>query len=200
MTPGQQFARLLSNHLAPALKQCGFTRAGQTFRRRIGNNWAVVNVQRSSKSTNEQIVFTVNLGVASAALTRFAGGDPEKPATAGDCQLQERLGPLLFDGEDHWWVLERETADSERLAERLASQMNESAMPFLEEHADDEHIRDLWLSARRHQNLHWRDLSVLLHIYGPSGKVEELLDQLKRRYKYNPSALAGIEEHERRLV
>jgi hypothetical protein len=200
MTPREQFARLLDSHLAPALKQCGFTRAGQTFRRRIGSNWAVVNVQRSSKSSSDQIVFTVSLGVASEALTRFAGGDPEKPATMGDCRLVERLGPLVFDGEDHWWVLDRETADSQRLAERLAAQMTDRAVPFLKEHADDKRIRDLWLSARHHQNLHWRDLCVLLHLYGPSGSLKELLDQLKRRYKYNPSALAGIEEHERRLV
>jgi hypothetical protein len=40
----------------------GFRRRGSTFRRKRDGNWTLLNFQKSSKTTADQVVFTINLG------------------------------------------------------------------------------------------------------------------------------------------
>lgn len=163
MEPREQFKYLLKVAIGPLLKGHGFSRSRQTFHRRIRRNWTVINFQKSSKTDREQVVFTVNLGVASALLTEFDGGDPERRPAEHDCHFRERLGFLLPDPRDHWWVLDAETRSPEHLARTLGRHLTTIALPYLERHAGDEAIRDLWLETKHYD---WVHLSVLLKILG----------------------------------
>jgi hypothetical protein len=93
-SPREQFTHLLTARVGPELTKIGFRRSGQTFRRLEGRNWLVIALQKSTYSSPEEVAFTVNLGVASALLAALEGRT-ERPPAAADCDLQERLGPLV---------------------------------------------------------------------------------------------------------
>jgi hypothetical protein len=198
-SPREQFAHLLDAHVEPTLREIGFRRSGQTFRRREGPNWLVIDLQTSRYSRAEDLALTVNLGVASALLAAFYGRSDRSP-TGADCHLQERLGPLVFDGRDHWWTLDRETARTDRTARTVTCHLLKTGVPFLEEHASDEAIRDCWLASKAHRMVHWHALTVLLHVLGPKRGVEYVLNEQRHRYKFNAEKLGGIEEHAQRLA
>lgn len=111
MNAGSQFHQFLSESIRPALKAQGFRKNGQTFAVFESGNWGIVNFQRSTSSTNQLVKFTVNLGVASARLSRLSPAEWRRhPARIDDCDWQPRLGLLMPNADDLWWVLDDQTS------------------------------------------------------------------------------------------
>ena len=65
MEPRAQFEQLVKVGLAPVLEAQGFSRRNETFHKRVGRNWTSVNLQKSTETTAEQVIFYVNLGISS---------------------------------------------------------------------------------------------------------------------------------------
>lgn len=93
--PPHTLEKSIRAHLAPLLREDGFTGSGRTFRR-FGDGIAhVVRVQGSSYGGK----FAVNLGVHPLSVPLDACPNLRK-MTEADCVLRRRLS---LDGGDQWW-------------------------------------------------------------------------------------------------
>jgi Domain of unknown function (DUF4304) len=175
VTLGTQLDKLIREYLRPCLRNAGFKATGPTFRRLVNGNWQIVNVQRDSRPQGS-IRFTINLGVASR---RAAAADAEewevRHLSCWKCDLQWRLGALVHNGYDHWWSVDAQTPLAP-LGNELVQYLESAAIPQLDKYANDEAIRDRWLSGRS-TGLNWSTrlrLRRLLDALGP----RELLDEI----------------------
>jgi hypothetical protein len=175
------YQQLLSR-VASTLKYNGYKKRNSNLYVQENENWGLINFQKSTKSTSKQIIFTVNLGIASARLLRFFSAKyPEKGPNIWDCHWQRRLGQLI-DSEDMWWSIEFRTLIDE-LGENILKNIVSLAIPEIAKYLDDNELRDLWLSGyspslTEFQRLMY--LSVFLKELGP----EELLDPTLRMLKH----------------
>ena len=190
--PNQAFETLLKRGIAPRLKRHGFTRKRQTFYLQRGENLGLINLQKSTTSTADASIFTMNLGVASARLRRFA--DPEwwtsRSVSILDCQWETRIGSLLPGGHDKWWSL----AEGEPLApiiDELIPVLEDVAVPTIEQLISDEGLRNYWLACFRSGGLGFlglKHLSVLLKALGPEEDLQPVLDEMWRQVEGQPAA------------
>lgn len=171
------------NDVTPSLRERGFKKSGASFYLQNEESWGIVNFQKSTKSSSEHIVFTVNLGVASKRLLKLSstlhvGSRPG----IWDCHWQERLGHLLEEKKDVWWTVEYQTP-----IDQLSHQIQEYIFNFgvseVLKYMSDESLRALWLSDKspsltKIQRLKY--LSVLLKEIGPRELLDSVQDELQR--------------------
>lgn len=138
---------LLRTRVAPVLRAAGYSGSGQNFHRRIGSNWAAINVQRGSSSTSAELTFTVNLGTASTEVRIEDGWDPDEPAAEVECHWRTRLGALLPGHHDRWWTVRSDMllVELEVLGDTIADHLTSVGLPMLEAMATDEAILATWL-------------------------------------------------------
>src|SRR6202158_5809906 len=148
MSVNPAFQWLVGSGLTSVMKPRGFSRRGQTFYRRTGDNVALVNVQKSVKSTARNVRFTVNLGIVSGELLRFfSPNHTSKYPSVDTCHWRQRLGHLLPGNRDRWWTI-HETTNISDLAEQFRMPLEELAIPELDVYVRDERLRHLWLNRR----------------------------------------------------
>jgi uncharacterized protein DUF4304 len=180
--PSQAFNHLLKVAYA-SMKPRGFSRKGQSFYLYRHANWGIVNFQKSTGSTREKILFTINLGVASTRLLEFfeSGRFSDRRPNIWDCHWHERIGSLLPGRQDTWWSIDA-TTPLEELTQTLCGHLQDVGIPEIEKHISDVALRDLWLTefvsgVGGPQNL--EPLSVLLKILGPQHMLDAVLERLR---------------------
>lgn len=206
MLPAEGFKVVLREAIVPPLKAAGFARRGQTFYRRPADGWEVFNVQRSRFNTAATVLFTLNLGVASARLLRFfapgrfAVAEPKTRPEIWDCHWQQRLGFLLPARLDTWWAIEAETPLAPLIRE-IGAHLRDLAIPEIARHASDEALRDLWLGGRSPGLTDFQrllNLTVLLEALGPRERLAPVMDELRRISAGKP--FAGLAEEQLRKL
>jgi hypothetical protein len=186
--------------ISPLLKEKGFSRTGTRFYLRQGNNWGLLDFQKSRKSTADETIFTVNVGVCSGKLLTFFSPDsPQKPSIEV-CHWRERLGFLLPDRQDRWWVI-RVTEPLSSLVDELKDYLAGAAVPAIERHLSDEQLCNEWLAGKSSgltdiQRL--INLSVLLKAAGAEDALRETLIELQAKSEGKPTA-PMVKQHLRRL-
>ncbi|MEW5990496.1 MAG: DUF4304 domain-containing protein [Chloroflexota bacterium] len=144
-TTQEAYATLLRDHIGPALRALGFkgSRGAYTADRRE----AFVNLgfQRSAFGDRTRADFTINVTVAPVAEWNAArAAHPvlgRRPAASGfylphlfgTGAWQARIGHLMPDGRDHWWMLTPES-DVRALAEEVITALTAFAVPAIEAH------------------------------------------------------------------
>jgi Domain of unknown function (DUF4304) len=98
--------------VGPWLRERGFRKRRNRFRRDVDGAWQVVDFQASQWGNRDDVRFTINLWVGVPDLAT--------EESAGDPQLEQRIGALTGAGEDHWWSVDADT-NVPRLAEELRS-------------------------------------------------------------------------------
>lgn len=182
MTPvSNLFGALLKEHIGPFMKHEGFLRRGQSFIREGLESWAIVHFQRSSKSDAAEILFTVNLGVASKRLCDFFGIQVKGKNSIDTSHWRQRLGILATGGVDHWWSIDGET-DITSLGSELVRMIRDRGIPIIEALSEDAALRDLWISGvspglTRAQRL--MNLLVLLDSLGPYEELPSVTEKLR---------------------
>jgi Domain of unknown function (DUF4304) len=97
----------------------------------VGDDWLIINFQKSAYSDRDEVRFTVNLGVGLAAHRAGARSWPDdKPPPAHKGHLRERLGPAGGD-EDTWWPVDSAT-DLEGVAADVLQRLARDGIPWLE--------------------------------------------------------------------
>jgi len=140
----QQF-NALKLTLKAVLKPWGYTKQGQRFRRLIGGNAALIEVQRSSWNDGAAIRLTINVCVISSQL---AGSDIDIKKAGGErAQLRERIGFFLPDPHDKWWELNGTIGDA-KVADEIVSLIIKKVLPFLNNYTSDQGLAELWKSGR----------------------------------------------------
>jgi len=196
-----QFSDALTRVFAPALRQAGFSRKGKTFYLQEQSNWGLVDFQKSTKSTADQVLFTLNLGVASSRLLRFyaAGQEVGQPAL-DQCHWRQRIGALLPRAEDKWWPIGA-TSDLDSVTHEVGDLLIHSGIPTIRENIGDDRLRDMWLSGVSpgltdiQRLMH---LTVLLQAIGPADQLDVILQELQRVSAGKPTAPL-VKSHIRQL-
>lgn len=191
----------LIKEISSFLKSKGYSRKANCFYLRQGKNWGLLDFQKSRKSTVDEVLFTINLGVSSSRLQEFFAPDllEQKPSIE-DCQWRERVGSLLPEHQDKWWLVQgNETFDS--LVNEIKSCLVEIAIPELEQHLSDEKLGSVWSSGNSPglsdiQRL--VNLSVLLKMAGADSFLREILKELEDKSAGKSTALM-VKQHLRNL-
>lgn len=135
MTAQTQLRDLLRIHVAPAIRDRGFAGSGQDFSKRMGHDWAVIDVQKHRYSTADEVRFTINLGVACPFVLAEEGLTPAGKAPPEVlCQYRLRIGQLLPSRQDTWWTV-RSTmiaVETEVLGSTIVDTLLDVAIPALE--------------------------------------------------------------------
>lgn len=181
MQPLEIFKKMISD-ISPLLKKYGYVRKGNLFYVQQNSNWSLIGFQKSQKSHADEILFTINFGIASQTLIKFFA--PEKiniPPTIDECHWYKRAGALFEDGSDKWWRITEKTS-IEVLNKEIQKFIFEKGIPEVERYSVDKKLEFLWLSGRcpgltEIQRL--INLSVLLKVSGKVTQLNSVLQQLK---------------------
>lgn len=159
VTAQEKFDELVRDGVWPFLRAQDFKRTKANFHRAVGDNWQVVNLQKSAWSDRDSVRFTVNLAVAFDRLRDGVHDWAEgKRPPESRCHLRERLGFLLRD-EDVWWDVDPRT-DVAALADTINTALEQYALPWLDARSTDEALRELLrsdegLRAEPSHHLYW---------------------------------------------
>jgi hypothetical protein len=137
--------RSLLARLSDALRPKGFRRKGSTFTRDKPDVVHILNLQSSTKSTQDLLVVTINVAVYSRALEEKGACDG--PAGVWTAHWSERIGCYTPLRQDVWWEI-CNADDCERAADDLVQLTMEKAIPQLDELATTEALVALWRSGR----------------------------------------------------
>lgn len=191
----------LIKEISSLLKAKGFSRKGNCFYLRQGNNWGLLDFQKSRKSTADEVSFTINLGVCSGRLLEFFSPDllEQKPSIEA-CHWRERVGFLFPEHQDKWWLV-RGIEPLDSLENELKGCLVEVAIPELEQHLSDEQLSSEWSSGKSPgltdiQRL--VNLSVLLKVAGADSALREILKELEDKSAGKSTALM-VKQHLRNL-
>jgi hypothetical protein len=121
VTARAKYDLMIRDEVGPWLRERGFKKRRNSFRRSDDAGWQVIEFQASQWGSCDDVRFTINLWVGVA---EFAEAEAE-------AQVQERIGALLPDGEDHWWSLDT-TTNLAALGDELRNVLVGQAMPWLE--------------------------------------------------------------------
>lgn len=172
MVAGPAFDTLI-RFLSSSLQAEGFRRQGRTFSARRQGNWAVVEFQRSQKSSANAVLFTINLGIASTTIFRFDGVDAESPPPVERCHWSTRIGFLLPRKEDTWWRIESES-DLGRLRGEIGRALDEIALPKLDALLSDDALCEYWLEGGSDGLTEIQRLRALSILLKEQARTEEL--------------------------
>jgi hypothetical protein len=126
----------VTDFVSPSLKSHGFKKNAYLWNRSRGAFIDVISVQEAIYS-NEQVTFTLNLGVA---VPKFLEDVWRKPfqgfATEADCAVRARLGDLIQgkihgNARDQWWSIS-DHSGSASLGVELAQHIEGYVFPFLD--------------------------------------------------------------------
>lgn len=186
------FDEMITKVISPYLKKMGFQKLRNSFYFPLEGNWGIINFQRSQTSDSNQIIFTINIGVASRRILHFLGQTEQtKKPDIWDTQWRERIGHLMPENDDKWWNLDQKTSPDE-LGSTLLNILTSYALPAIREFIHDENLRNLWLSGKspsltETQRLLY--LAILLKQIGPVEILETTLAELQQVSVNKPSAV-----------
>lgn len=124
------------------LRPLGFTKAASVFSRRSDNLVQLIDLQGSRQNTTESAQFTVNVGIFLLSLVDEDMRDFTKPTIAG-AHWRQRLGFLLQDKRDLWWVVST-LHQAEIAAHEISSQVTSYALPTLASLSNTQALIELW--------------------------------------------------------
>jgi hypothetical protein len=129
------------------LKKEAFSKKGNSFYFQQ-TNWGVIDFQKSGKSTENEVMFTVNLGVCSLRILDFLSSDliNQKPSI-GICHWRDRIGFFLPEHKDMWWTITTEKSFVE-VQNELTEIIEKIAIPAIKQHISDKQLVAEWLSDR----------------------------------------------------
>lgn len=191
----------LIKEIGRLLKAKGFSRKGNCFYLQQGYNWGLLDFQKSRKSTADEVSFTINLAVCSGRLLEFFSQHSlgRKPSI-GACQWRERVGFLLPQRQDKWWIV-RDIEPTGSLMDELKGCLVGVAIPAIEQHLSDEQLCDEWSSGRSPGLTDLQrlvNLSVLLKVSGAGSALRDVLNELEVKAAGKPMA-SMVKQHLRNL-
>lgn len=190
----QKYDRLIKA-TAALLKSEGFVKKNADFYLPSENHWGIIQFQKSQSSTRDAVKFTINIGVQSKAVARKLGyGDGQKPHVS-EGHWHVRVGELLPQKQDHWWVVDRETSEAS-LIEEIHKIVVTLILPAVKMHMDDAFLKQRWLagvSAGITDFQRYVYLMTILRITGDD-RLEPVMDEFNR-YARGKSMTASAKEY-----
>lgn len=123
--------------------QHGYVRNGNYFRKQSGDFLSLIEFQKSKDGVPGEVKFTVNLGVVWRRLLGVF--DSFEKAKIVDAHLMERMGFLLDERRDRWWVISS-SSDLAVVEDEISSILEDRAIPYLEKYSNAPALVGLWNS------------------------------------------------------
>ncbi len=125
------------------LKQCGYTKKGNTFYRQEYGNLGLIDLQKSKSKSEDGTKFTINLGVFSSKLWELSGHRGKDNPDITMCHWRERIGSLFSPKKDHWWLLsDHESINA--LVTEIENIIRSLALPAIQKHLSDADLIEAW--------------------------------------------------------
>ena len=131
---------------AARLAPLGFRRRVRVMRMVVGAHCGIVEFQRSAKSSNQQIFFTVNVGVVYGELLGPGPSELDR-AQIADAHVRQRIGMIMPGRSDRWWEINQST-DIGALKREVSEVVIEYALPFVRRYLSTDAIISLWESGQ----------------------------------------------------
>jgi hypothetical protein len=133
------------------LKPLGFKKQGSTFRRETVDAIQLVNLQRSSSSSKDLPIVTVNFGFT-LKVWREAWGAQRPVTSVWDSDWNQRLGRYLEM--DKWWPLEDE-ASAKSAGTEIGDLLQHKALPEMESLSSEAGVRAALEAGMHPSQLKW---------------------------------------------
>jgi hypothetical protein len=131
---------------AEKVARIGFVRHGAALRVIDKTNSGIIEFQKSTKSSRERLLFTINLGIICGELL-----EPDQPrlnkARIRDAHLRHRVGMLLPSRQDKWWEITAST-DANVLAAEVSDIIVREVVPYIQRYLDTDDLIALWESGK----------------------------------------------------
>jgi hypothetical protein len=128
-----------------AVAALGFRRQGVTLKILRLENVGLIEFQKSAKSSDEQILFTINLAIICGRL--LEEGQSLERAKSMDAQLRQRIGGFLHGHPDKWWLVKAGT-NIDALADEVANLLATEGAPYIVRYLDTTQLLALWESGK----------------------------------------------------
>ena len=133
---------LVIDETAKKICGLGFRRRGSLLRAVSQGNAGLVEFQKSTKSSADHILFTVNLAVVCGALLEPEQSSLEK-VRSPEAHLRQRVGMLMPGRPDKWWEI-RNGVDVGALADEVSTLIATDAAPYVARYLDPGELIALW--------------------------------------------------------
>lgn len=123
------YRKQIGSALHNLLKPQGFKKKDYSYERELEDVIQFINLQSSTSSTSTRLVLTVNVGVLSKFIPNQGEGFLPKP-DIWSCQWRRRLGYLMPDQADKWWIVENQD-DAENTTKEMTEMVEKYALSIL---------------------------------------------------------------------
>ncbi|MCS4224675.1 DUF4304 domain-containing protein [Sphingobacterium sp. BIGb0165] len=191
----EKFDRIIKESFIEILKPLGFKKKANNFYLPLEKIGHIINIQKSSYSTKDDIRFTINVGIFSPEywLAHFNYNNNDIPAfpTEPECLIRKRIG--FMRGLSDTWYTVTTTTDVEELVAEMKYNISGFILPFLEKlNTEQKLINELETSEQ-----------TLLNTAAKMTFFAELklLDKARAEYRkilkerYNPQQMASLKEY-----
>jgi hypothetical protein len=124
----------------------GFRRRGALLRALSHGNAGLIQFQKSTRSSSDQILFTVNLAVVCGTLLEQELPPLEK-VKSFDGHLRQRIGMFFPGRPDKWWEI-KAGVDAGALAAEVAALIATEGAPYIVRFLDADQLIALWESGQ----------------------------------------------------
>lgn len=128
--------------LDASLASEGFRRKKSTYVKKSDYYLYFVNWQISNDDLPGKIKFTINIGVHDLTLAKILEADAFPDVW--DCHLNERIGFLMPEQDDKWWIVEVISPVSDHLSDEMLSVVKKYVLPYFSKFSKSEDLREMW--------------------------------------------------------
>jgi hypothetical protein len=181
------------------MKALGFKKRGSNFLIDSSDNFGIISFQKSRHSSQEHLLFTIEIGVCSKKLLDFLNPRFLNKPSIENCHWRERIGFLMKEPHDHWWKID-ELTDLDNVYSEIQELLLQKGVPEIFKHISDENLERIWLSGTSNGLTEFERLiylTSLLKIYNRSN-LKEVAMALKI-YSIDKQVEDTAEQHIRRL-
>lgn len=130
--------------LDPYLKVEGFRRKNLTYGKKTENYWLLIHWQISTDDIQGCLKFTINVGVHDLKLAARLEEDVSQCPDIWGCHLRQRIGFLLPEHHDKWWVVDLSLSVSSKLVDEFKALLKNCILPFLSQFSAKDDLLNLW--------------------------------------------------------
>lgn len=191
---GKRIDEVIKIGIVPILKARGFRKKGRNFHKTVGEAVQVVNIQADRWNEGNAGRFTVNIGAYFRAVAEIAerwvvDGMPKEP----ECTVRYRLGMLMPEPGDKWWVLGKNT-DDKHVAADVAEALNSYGLPRLERAGTRDGLRSLFAIEGPNLSFDPRSPIALEILDGNMEQAAALLRERLEEAQHNPGFVRQMTE------
>lgn len=140
----KSYKALILERMRVYLKTKGFAKSGQVFKYSNGDLTYYVDLQSSKYSTEQELTFTINIGIASEILHEL---QYDTLGYYGKRHFSKRIGDYLIPAHDIWWTV-TESTSAETVAKEIVTIINEQVLKEFEKIKTTADLIKLWMSGK----------------------------------------------------